>query len=101
MKPDLTRLIIELKALANDPPRIQREVETYKAMIPELTKKIAEVEPKTRLLREIDVSFQRFLRRDDSLSYSANQSVSDLKELFNHVKVCKSCEQLTNFFSIP
>uniref|UniRef100_A0A914WVL1 Uncharacterized protein n=1 Tax=Plectus sambesii TaxID=2011161 RepID=A0A914WVL1_9BILA len=74
------------KEIAADPPRIQREAEMYKAIIPEMTKKLTDTEPKVKMLREIDVSYQRFLRRDDSLTYTANQTASDLKELLQHVK---------------
>jgi hypothetical protein len=74
------------KQLAADPLRIQKEIEQYNLAIPVLTKKLAQVEPKTKLLREIDSSFQTFLRRDDSQIYSRNQSVADLELLFQRVK---------------
>uniref|UniRef100_A0A914V0V7 Uncharacterized protein n=2 Tax=Plectus sambesii TaxID=2011161 RepID=A0A914V0V7_9BILA len=83
---DSANNLAHFKDIAADPLKIQKTIEKYNTVIPILTKKLGLVEPKTKLLRDIDTSFQTFLRRDDSQIYSQNQSVADLELLLHRVK---------------
>lgn len=72
--------------LAIDSKRIQREIDAYTAAIAIFDRRLAEVEPRTQLLLDIESTMQSLLRRDNLITYTPSVTVANLETLLKQAR---------------